>query len=59
MAIHGMALTTSLKVTPVCKDPLKRTRTDSGISKGMEPMAAANATTPEPPGNEMPNGNRV
>ena len=59
IAIHGIALTTSLKVTPACKDPLKRTSTDSGMSKGMEPIAAANATTPDPPGNDMPKGKRV
>ena len=39
--------------------PLKRTRTDSGMSRGMAPTAAAKATSPEPAGNEMPRGNRV
>nr|WP_305016964.1 hypothetical protein [Mycobacterium tuberculosis] len=34
--------------------PLKRTKTDSGMSKGMTPVAAANATKPEPAGKEMP-----
>ena len=35
----------------------KRTRTDSGISNGITPVAAANAITrPEPAGNEIPIG---
>ena len=29
---------------PGCMDPLNRTRTDSGMSKGMMPVAAAKAT---------------
>ena len=39
--------------------PLKRTSTDSGMSKGMTPVAAAKATKPEPAGNEIPMGKRV
>ena len=54
-----MAWTRSLKVTPICISPLKRTSTDSGISSGMTPVAAAKATKPEPAGNEIPIGKRV
>ena len=39
--------------------PVKRTNTDSGISSGMMPVAAAKATRPEPAANEIPNGIRV
>ena len=39
--------------------PVNRTRTDSGISSGIAPIAAANATNPEPAGKEMPIGKRV
>ena len=39
--------------------PLKRTRTDSGISSGITPVAAAKATSPEPAGKEIPKGKRV
>ena len=42
-----------------CMAPLKRTKTDSGISNGITPVAAANATSPDPAGKEMPIGNRV
>ena len=38
---------------------VKRTKTLSGISKGITPVAAANATKPEPAGNEIPIGKRV
>ena len=59
MAAYGMALTKSRKVMPGCMVPLKRTKTDSGMSSGMAPMAAANATNPEPAGKEIPIGKRV
>ena len=49
----------SRNVIPGCISPLKRTKTDSGISNGITPVAAAKATRPEPPGNEIPMGNRV
>ena len=39
--------------------PVKRTRTDSGISRGIMPVAAAKATRPEPAANEIPRGIRV
>ncbi|MNL66989.1 hypothetical protein D3C87_1915330 [compost metagenome] len=39
--------------------PLKRTSTDSGMSSGITPVAAANATRPEPAGKLMPIGKRV
>jgi hypothetical protein len=42
-----------------CILPLKRTSTDSGMSSGMTPVAAAKATRPEPAGKEMPIGKRV
>ena len=54
-----MALTTSLNVIPGCNSPLKRTNTDSGISKGITPKAPANATNPEPAGKDIPKGKRV
>ncbi|CSC60621.1 Uncharacterised protein [Vibrio cholerae] len=54
-----MACTRSRNVIPGCILPLKRTRTDSGISSGITPVAAANATRPEPAGKEIPNGKRV
>src|SRR5690625_5470050 len=54
-----MALTRSRKVTPGCISPLKRTNTDSGISRGMTPVAAAKATSPEPAGKLSPMGKRV
>ncbi len=38
---------------------MKRTSTDSGMSSGITPVAAAKATRPEPAGNEMPTGKRV
>lgn len=41
------------------KEPLKRTKTDSGMLRGMTPVAAAKATNPEPAGNEIPSGKRV
>ena len=59
MAACGIALTMSLRVMPGCISPLNRTNTDSGISKGMTPVAAAKATKPEPAGKEMPIGKRV
>ena len=59
MAYKGIAFTKSRKVTPGCKLPEKRTNTDSGMSKGITPVAAANATKPEPAGNEIPIGKRV
>jgi hypothetical protein len=54
-----MALTRSRSVMPSFILPLKRTSTDSGISSGMTPVAAAKATRPEPAGKEMPMGKRV
>ena len=59
MAYSGMACTRSRSVMPGCISPLNRTNTDSGISSGITPVAAANATRPEPAGNEIPNGKRV
>ena len=44
---------------PGCILPLNLTSTDSGISSGITPVAAANATRPEPAGNEIPIGKRV
>ena len=44
---------------PGCSVPLKRTSTDSGMSSGIMPVAAAKATRPEPAGKEMPSGKRV
>ena len=54
-----MALTRSRSVMPGCIAPLKRTSTDSGMSSGMTPVAAAKATRPEPAGKETPIGKRV
>mmetsp|Transcript_20719 Transcript_20719/g.53527 ORF Transcript_20719/g.53527 Transcript_20719/m.53527 type:complete len:236 (-) Transcript_20719:1144-1851(-) len=59
MAAYGIACTRSRRVTPGCIVPEKRTSTDSGMSSGMMPVAAANATRPDPAGNEMPMGKRV
>ena len=59
MALCGIACTRSRKVMPGCILPLKRTNTDSGMSNGITPVAAANATKPEPAGNEIPIGKRV
>ena len=59
MAYKGMALTKSRRVTPGCIFPLNRTKTDSGISSGITPVAAPKATRPEPAGNEIPIGKRV
>ena len=44
---------------PGCILPLKRINTDSGMSSGITPVAAAKATKPEPAGKEMPIGKRV
>ena len=44
---------------PGCILPLKRTSTDSGMSSGITPVAAAKATRPEPAGKLMPIGKRV
>ena len=54
-----MAFTKSLKVIPGCISPLNLTKTDSGISRGMTPNAAAKATNPDPAGKLIPNGKRV
>jgi hypothetical protein len=54
-----VALTRSRRVMPGCIVPVKRTRTDSGMSRGMMPVAPAKATRPEPAGNDMPIGKRV
>ena len=59
IAQSGIAFTTSRSVMPGCSFPLNRTRTDSGMSRGMKPSAPANATSPEPAGKEMPIGKRV
>mmetsp|Transcript_13584 Transcript_13584/g.54459 ORF Transcript_13584/g.54459 Transcript_13584/m.54459 type:complete len:248 (-) Transcript_13584:1255-1998(-) len=59
IAAYGIACTKSRSVMPGCIVPENLTRTDSGMSRGMTPVAAANATRPEPAGNEMPSGNRV
>ena len=59
IAYNGMAFTKSRRVTPGCSLPLKRTNTDSGISSGITPVAAAKATKPEPAGKEIPIGKRV
>ena len=59
IAYRGMACTKSRRVTPGCISPLKRTSTDSGISRGITPVAAANATKPEPAGKLIPIGKRV
>ncbi|VGP60854.1 hypothetical protein SB00610_02914 [Klebsiella quasipneumoniae subsp. similipneumoniae] len=59
MAYSGIAWTRSRSVMPGCILPLKRTSTDSGISSGITPVAAAKATRPEPAGKEIPMGKRV
>ena len=59
IAKRGIALTKSLKVIPGNNFPLNLTSTDSGIFSGIDPIAAAKATIPEPPGNEIPRGNLV
>ena len=59
IAKSGIAFTRSLSVIPGSKFPVNFTNTDSGIFNGIDPIAAAKATMPEPPGNEMPRGNLV
>ena len=59
MAYKGIAFTKSRRVMPGCILPLNRMRTDSGMSSGITPVAAAKATKPEPAGKEMPMGKRV
>mmetsp|Transcript_75847 Transcript_75847/g.162710 ORF Transcript_75847/g.162710 Transcript_75847/m.162710 type:complete len:213 (-) Transcript_75847:1265-1903(-) len=59
IAFNGIACTKSRSVIPGCISPENRTRTDSGMSSGMTPVAAAKATSPEPAGKEMPIGNLV
>ena len=59
MAWRGTALTTSRHVMPRGIFPVKRISTDSGISTGMNPKAAAKAIRPDPAGKLMPTGNRV
>ena len=59
IAAYGMALTKSLRVIPGCISPVNLTSTDSGISKGITPRVAANATRPEPAGKLIPIGNLV
>mmetsp|Transcript_7830 Transcript_7830/g.21967 ORF Transcript_7830/g.21967 Transcript_7830/m.21967 type:complete len:267 (-) Transcript_7830:1452-2252(-) len=59
IAAWGIACTRSRNVMPGCMSPVKRTNTDSGISKGITPVAAAKATKPDPAGKEMPTGKRV
>ena len=59
IAFFGMACTRSRSVMPGCMSPEKRTSTDSGMSSGITPVAAANATRPEPAGKLMPIGKRV
>ena len=59
MAKKGIAFTKSLKVIPGCIVPENLIRTDSGISRGIIPIAAPKATKPEPAGKDMPNGNLV
>ncbi len=59
IAYSGIAWTRSRRVMPGCSLPLKRTSTDSGMSSGITPVAAAKATRPEPAGKEMPIGKRV
>lgn len=44
---------------PGCIFPENRTRTLSGMSRGMTPVAPAKATSPDPAGKEMPMGKRV
>mmetsp|Transcript_11440 Transcript_11440/g.22793 ORF Transcript_11440/g.22793 Transcript_11440/m.22793 type:complete len:317 (-) Transcript_11440:1034-1984(-) len=59
MAFRGMACTRSRRVIPGCISPENLTRTDSGMSRGMTPVAAAKATRPDPAGNDTPMGKRV
>mmetsp|Transcript_20800 Transcript_20800/g.38877 ORF Transcript_20800/g.38877 Transcript_20800/m.38877 type:complete len:246 (+) Transcript_20800:791-1528(+) len=59
MALRGMAWTRSRRVIPGCMVPVNLTRTDSGMSRGMTPVAAAKATRPDPAGKEIPMGKRV
>ena len=54
-----MAWTKSRRVIPGCMSPWNFTSTLSGISNGIIPVAAANATKPDPAGNEIPMGKRV
>ena len=54
-----MACTKSLIVIPGFSSPENLTKTLSGISKGMTPSVAANATIPDPAGKLMPIGNLV
>ena len=58
-AKYGIAWTKSLIVIPGCKLPLNLTKTLSGISNGITPNVAANATIPDPAGKLIPIGNRV
>ena len=58
-AAYGIALTKSLSVIPGCISPLNLTNTDSGISNGITPKVAANATSPDPAGKLIPIGNLV
>eukprot|EP00971_Amphidinium_carterae_P198667 3942663-Amphidinium_carterae.1 len=39
--------------------PLLVSRLQAALSNGITPVAAAKATSPDPAGNEMPNGKRV
>ena len=59
IAAYGIAFTKSLKVIPGCISPLNLTKTDSGISSGITPSVAANATKPDPAGKLIPSGNLV
>ena len=52
-------MTKALKVIPGCIFPLNLSRTDSGISRGMTPKAAANATKPDPAGKLIPSVKRT
>ena len=57
IAKSGIAFTRSRSVIPGSKFPVNFTNTDSGIFNGIDPIAAAKATIPEPPGKEIPRGN--
>ena len=59
IAAYGIALTRSRRVIPGCISPLNLTNTDSGISSGITPSVAANATKPDPAGKLIPIGNLV
>ena len=59
IALSGIACTRSRSVMPGCISPSNLTSTDSGMSIGFTAVAAANATRPEPAGNETPIGKRV